>query len=168
MHTAGNLLLWGCSSSKTIPWRFCYACLHLSVHSWPRFSEQKAYLRRENWKVTTQFKDALYARQDTLWGDTFRVNRGLKSSNKRDFSANQGRDHWWEWDRTQSIISVLKRNCVENLIQDVVYKLNVCFLMRGRKGVDLDGSKGWKTLGGVGGGETVIRICCAKEKNYFQ
>lgn len=40
--------------------------------------------------------------------------------------------------------------------------------MRGRKGVDLDGSKSWETLGGVGGGETVIRICCAKGKIYFQ
>lgn len=35
--------------------------------------------------------------------------------------------------------------------------------MRDRKGVDLDGREGGQNLGGVGGGESKIRILCMKK-----
>ena len=42
----------------------------------------------------------------------------------------------------------------------------VGFIMRERKGVNLDGRGGREDLGGVRGGETVIGIYC--KKNHFQ
>ena len=48
------------------------------------------------------------------------------------------------------------------------YLLGACsFLMRDRKGVDLEGKGGGEELGGINGGKTVIRIYYMR-KTYFQ
>ena len=48
------------------------------------------------------------------------------------------------------------------------YLLEACsFLMRDRKGVDLDGRRGGEELGGVEGGETIIRIYYVRKKSIF-
>ena len=48
------------------------------------------------------------------------------------------------------------------------YLLEACsFLMRDRKGVDLEGKGGGEELGGINGGKTVIRIYYMR-KTYFQ
>lgn len=41
--------------------------------------------------------------------------------------------------------------------------LDVCILMRERKGVDLGGRRSWDELGGVGEGKTIIGIYCNKK-----
>jgi hypothetical protein len=40
--------------------------------------------------------------------------------------------------------------------------------MRDKKGVDLDGRRGGEELGGVEGGETIIRIYYVEKNPYFQ
>ena len=48
------------------------------------------------------------------------------------------------------------------------YLLEACsFLMRDRKGVDLDGRDGGEELGGVEGEETVIRIYYVRKNIFF-
>lgn len=38
--------------------------------------------------------------------------------------------------------------------------------MRDTKGVDPDGREGRSELAGMGGGETIIRICCMKQFTF--
>lgn len=45
--------------------------------------------------------------------------------------------------------------------------LKACFLMRGRKGVELDERKHGEELGEEEGGDTVIRIYCVEKKSIF-
>jgi hypothetical protein len=46
------------------------------------------------------------------------------------------------------------------------WSLDVCFLMRDRKGTEPDGRGCEKELGGVGGGETVISLYCMKKSLF--
>lgn len=46
------------------------------------------------------------------------------------------------------------------------YFLEVCFLRRDRKGADPDRRGGREKLGGVKGGETIIRIFCRKKVDF--
>ena len=45
----------------------------------------------------------------------------------------------------------------------LLYPLDVCLLMRGRKGIDLDERGGREAVSAVEGQETVVRICYVRK-----